>query len=248
MLMLHTGAKAVEYDALRQLPVPVATDTHVPIPHHAVVDMVKYSLGFFGHEIVSEDYGVTPDGARFFGVLSLRSEYGDYTDTVGLRNSHDKRFPIGISFGSRVFVCDNLAFNGDHVIRRKHTVNAKRDLPGLVAEVVEPLRDQRMAQARMFESYRSTALLEHQVDQAIMQLYRRGVINVTRIAEVLDAYENPLHDWGNPTAWRLFNATTYALTGRVAENPGVTQQLHQVIDAFCDPVETCQRALPASIN
>jgi hypothetical protein len=100
----------------------------------------------------------------------------------------------------------------------------------------------------MFESYRSTALLEHQVDQAIMQLYRRGVINVTRIAEVLDAYENPLHDWGNPTAWRLFNATTYALTGRVAENPGVTQQLHQVIDAFCDPVETCQRALPASIN
>jgi hypothetical protein len=140
MLMLHTGAQAVEYDGLRQLPIPDATDTHVPIPHYSVVDMVKYSLGFFGHEIVEENYGVTPDGARFFGVLSLRSEYGDYTDTVGLRNSHDKRFPIGISFGSRVFVCDNLAFNGDHVIKRKHTANAKRDLPGLVAGVVEPLR------------------------------------------------------------------------------------------------------------
>ncbi len=83
--------------------------------------MVKYSLGFYGHEIIREDYGVTPDGARFFGVLSLKSEYGDYSDTVGLRNSHDKRFPIGISFGSRVFVCDNLAFSGDRVIRRKHT-------------------------------------------------------------------------------------------------------------------------------
>jgi hypothetical protein len=53
------------------------------------------------------------------------------------------------------------------------------------------------------------------VDQAIMQMYRSGVINVTRIAEVLDAYENPPHDWGRETAWRLFNATTFALTGRL---------------------------------
>lgn len=245
-LMLHAGAQPVDYDGLLSLPIPEATDTHVPIPHVAVVQMVKYSLGFFGHEIVGEDYGVTPDGARFFGVLSLRSEYGDYTDTVGLRNSHDKRFPIGISFGSRVFVCDNLAFSGDQVIKRKHTANAKRDLPGLVAEVVEPLRDQRMRQAAMFDSYRRRAMLEYEVDQAIMQLYRRGVINVTRIADVLDAYENPPHDWGpDPTAWKLFNATTFALAGRVAEDPTITGRLHQVIDAYCEPVDAPQLALPA---
>ena len=47
--------------------------------HAAVVDMVKYSLGFYGHEIVEETYDITPDGARFFGVLSLRGEYGAYT-------------------------------------------------------------------------------------------------------------------------------------------------------------------------
>src|SRR5579863_4558166 len=168
-LMLHAGAEHVDYKILRELPIPEATDTHVPIAHSAVVDMVKYSLGFFGHQIVEETYGVTPDGARFFGVLSLRSDYGDYVDTVGLRNSHDKRFPIGISFGSRVFVCDNLAFNGDSVIRRKHTANAKRDLPGLVAEVVEPLRDQRQHQAETFERYRATALAAPQVDHGIMQ-------------------------------------------------------------------------------
>ena len=235
-LLLHAGATPVDYDALRQLPVPAPTDTHVPISHSAVVDMVKYSLGFYGHEIVQEDYGVTPDGARFFGVLSLRSEYGDYTDTVGLRNSHDMRFPIGISLGSRVFVCDNLAFNGEHVIRRKHTKNAKRELPGLVAEVVEPLAVQRADQHAHFERYRATPLLTHQVDSAIMQLYRRGVINVTRIADVLAAYEQPPHDWGEETAWRLFNATTLTLTGRVAENPQSTKALYEVIDCICDPV------------
>ena len=233
-LMLHAGAEGVDYNILSTLPMPEATDTHVPIAHSTVVDMVKYSLGFFGHEIVQEDYGVTPDGARFFGVLSLRSEYGDYTDTVGLRNSHDKKFPIGISFGSRVFVCDNLAFAGDHVIKRKHTKNAKFALPSLVAEVVEPLREQRLNQARQFDAYRNTMLDGQQLDHLIMNLYRRGVINLTRIADVLEAYDNPPFDWGQPSAWRLFNAVTFALTGKVAENPAATRDLHQLIDVQCE--------------
>jgi len=245
-LLLHAGAEPIEYEMLRDLPLPEPTESHVPIPHYSVVDMVKYSLGFFGHEIVQEDYGVTPDGLRFFGVLSLRSDYGDYTDTVGLRNSNDKRFPIGISFGSRVFVCDNLAFNGDHVIKRKHTANAKRDLPGLVAEVVEPLRDQRLTQARAFEAYRHRHLSVVELDHAIMQLYRLGIINLTRIADVLEAYSDPPFDWGEPSAWRLFNATTYALTGKVAENPATTRQLHQLIDGICEPVDARQLMLPSS--
>ena len=233
-LMLHAGAEPAEYKVLRDLPVPLATATHVPIPHHSVVDMVKYSLGFFGHEVIQEDYGVTPDGARFFGVLSLRSEYGDYTDTVGLRNSHDKKFPIGISFGSRVFVCDNLAFSGDQVVKRKHTPRAKYELPSLIAEIVEPLREQRIEQAQAFEMYRATALRAHHVDHAIMQLFRQGIINVTRIAEVLDAYEKPPFDWGSTTAYRLFNAATFVLNGRVMESPATTAKLHKVLDDLCE--------------
>lgn len=234
-LMLHTGAEPVDYDTLRMLPVPEATATHCPIAHAAVADMVKFALQFHGHEIVQEDYGVTPDGARFFGVLSLKSEYGDYCDQVGLRNSHDKKFPIGISFGARVFVCDNLSFNGDRVIKRKHTANAKRELPSIVAEVVEPLKQQRIFQAQTFEGYRQRMLTDAEVDHAIMQLYRQGAINVTRIADVIQAYETPPYDWGDKNCWRLFNAVTLALAGKVAENPRATRQLHEVIDGFCEP-------------
>lgn len=242
-LMLHAGAEPVSYSDLATLPIPDATKTHVPIAHQAVVDMVKYSLGFFGHDIVAEHYGVTPDGLRFFGVIELRSQYGDYTDTVGLRNSHDKRFPIGISFGSKVFVCDNLAFNGDQVIRRKHTKNAKFALPSLVAEVVKPLQTQRKQQAQLFSAYKTTRLSAEQVDHIIMSMYRQGVINLTRIADVLEAYEKPPHDWGRESAWRLFNATTFALTGKVAENPTATSQLHRIIDGYCEVVDDRQLAL-----
>ena len=235
-LVLHRGAQEVCYDALQALETPPATPSHVPLPHVDLVKMVKYALGYYGHEVTEEHHATTEDGLRYFGLLTLQSPYGPYTDTVGLRNSHDKTFPIGIAFGSRTFVCDNLAFIGDHVIRRKHTANSKRDLPGLVAQVIEPLRDQRQAQAVTFDRYKATPLLERQADQAIMGMFRTGVINVTRIPEVLKQWEEPEHDWGDKTAYRLFNAATFALTGRVAENPGVTGQLHKVIDGVCETI------------
>lgn len=244
-LMLHAGAQAVTYDDLRQVDIPPATDTHVPIPHFRLVDMMRHTLSFYGHEIVDEHHGVTEDGMRYFGLLSLRSSYTGYEDTVGLRNSNDKKFPIGISFGSRVFVCDNLAFIGDHVIKRRHTANAKRDLPGLVGELVEPLTEQREQQYRTFQVYQETPLLPHQADHGIMEMYRAGIINVQRIAEVARQWDNPDHEeWGDHTAWHLFNAATSALHGKVAENPTVTQRLHGVIDAICgrDYTEVVQAA------
>lgn len=232
-LMLHAGANAVSYDDLRGLPIPDATETHVPVAHHEIVELMRYTLGFYGHEIMQEDHAVTEDGLRYFGLLSLRSPYGDYTDTVGLRNSHDKTFPIGIAFGSRVFVCDNLAFVGDHVIRRKHTVKAKRELPALITEIVQPLQAQRIAQNQKLLTYQGTPVTDMMADHAIMDLYRNDVINVQRIPDVLEQWDRPTHDWGDKTAWRLFNAATFALAGKVAEKPGITQQLHRVIDGVC---------------
>ncbi len=233
-LLLHAGAEEVSFDDLTQVETPEATKSHVPIAHHDVVDRVRYALTYYGHEITNEQYGITPDGARFFGVLLLHSKYGGYEDTVGLRNSHDKRFPIGISMGAHVFVCDNLSFMAEHVIRRKHTANAKRDLPGLVADVVEPLADARKKQHRTFELYRDTGVTLDQADHAIMEMYRQGVINVQRIADVLKEWETPsFKGFEEKTAWRLFNACTFALNGKVASNPTITQKLHNVIDTVC---------------
>ena len=84
-LMLHAGAKPVDYDGLRALTTPEATSTHVPIPHFRVVDLVSHSLSYYGHEVAEAHFGVTEDGMRFFGVISLKSDWTGYTDTVGLQ-------------------------------------------------------------------------------------------------------------------------------------------------------------------
>jgi len=232
-LILHAGANPVEYGALRELALPEPTATHVPIPHFRVVDLVAHALGYYGHQVTDQHFGITPDGARFFGVLCLKSPYTGYDDMVGLRNSHDKKFPVGISFGSRVFVCDNLAFAGDHVIKRKHTLNLKRDLPGLIGEIVEPLATHREAQKVKIDRYQATDVADERADHAIMEMFRQEIIGVQRIADVHEQWQRPAHDWGGKTGWRLFNAATFALTGKVAENPKATADLHTIIDAVC---------------
>ena len=235
-LMLHCGAEPIDYPALRNIQTPEPTPSHVPIPHHRLVDMVRHTLGFYGHEVISESHGVTLDGMRYFGVMMLKSPYGGYEDAVALRNSHDKKFPIGIGFGGHVFCCDNMSLMADHVIRRKHTANAKRDLPGLVAEVVEPLADARDRQQQSFSRYRATLLSPERADHAILDLFRTGVINVTRIPEVVHEWETPSFEEFEDTgfsAWRLFNAVTFVLNGRILGEPQSTQGLHRIIDGVC---------------
>lgn len=237
-LLLHCGATEIDYDGLRALETPPATATHVPIPHFRLLDLVAHSVSYYGHEIVEQHHGVTEDGARYFGVLSLRSPYTGYCDMLGLRNSHDKAFPVSVGIGSRVFVCDNLAYSVSNEVKRRHTANLKRDLPGLIAEMIEPLADERERQAKQIAHYRTTDLSAQLVDHALMGMYREGIIPVTKIADVWNEWEHPSFEEfaERHNAWRLFNAATFVLNGRIAENPAVTTRLHKVIDGVCETI------------
>jgi hypothetical protein len=127
-----------------------------------------------------------------------------------------------------------MAFSSEVVVKRKHTADSKRALPGLIAEIIEPLKQKRIGQHMMFERYKGTALSDNRADEIIMQMFRRGIINCNRIPEVLEQWENLACDWGPKTAYRLFNGTTWSLKPKVADKPSLTQDLHQLIDGVCD--------------
>jgi hypothetical protein len=192
-LIIHASANAISYDELRAVSTPEGTDTHIPVPHHEIVELMRYTLRFFGHEISEEHHAITPDGARHFGMLTLQSYYGDYGDLVGLRNSHDKTFPIGIAFGSRVFVCHNRAFIGDHVIRRKHTVKAKRELPGLLTEIVQPLQSERIRQKEKIAYYRRIPLESSACSASQMWSSSGNGRNMTGVTRLRGGYSMPPH-------------------------------------------------------
>jgi hypothetical protein len=105
-----------------------------------------------------------------------------------------------------------------------------------VQALIEPLADRREAQHRQFQLDHDMPLTDALADHAIMSMYRQGVIGVQAIAHVHQQWQEPTCDWDAKTGYRLFNAATHALTGRMAERPRVTADLHQIIDGVCEHV------------
>jgi hypothetical protein len=103
---------------------PAATATHKPIPHIAVVEKLIEALSFRQIGVVQEEYAVSADGMRMFGVMDLSSGFDGCRFAIGLRNSHDKSFRLSCTVGLRVFVCENLAFHGEYTpVLAKHSKN-----------------------------------------------------------------------------------------------------------------------------
>jgi len=83
-----------------------------PDPHHEIVQALIETLGFRHIGVVHDEYAVSPDGMKAFGVLDLATEMEGCRFSIGLRNSHDKSMRLAMTCGYRVFVCSNMAFAG----------------------------------------------------------------------------------------------------------------------------------------
>jgi hypothetical protein len=100
-------------EELAQLPVPQATETHKPVSHHELVSALVETLSFRHIGVVQEEYAVSPDAMKLFGVLDLETQMEGCRFSIGIRNSNDKSIRLGLTAGLRVFVCSNMAFSGD---------------------------------------------------------------------------------------------------------------------------------------
>ena len=143
-LLLHCGAQVVDRQYLFEVATPHGSKTWYPLPHRSLVTEVETQLQAAGFQLRGESHALTHDGQRYFGVIQVNlpnRNDRDFGWVVGLRNSHDKSLPAGLVAGTQVFVCDNLAFNGEVKLSRKHTRFAMRDLKQLTARAVGKLGD-----------------------------------------------------------------------------------------------------------
>jgi len=239
-LMLHKGAVRCDRLALASLPLPEATKTWTPIGHGAFVEVVTREMRAAGLEVIEEEFGVWQGGLRFFGVLTLGVSgaaargTGDYSTVIGLRNSNDREFRAGLCLGSRVFVCDNLAFSNEVVIQRSHTVHILRDLPGLVSRGVAQLTEARGRMDARIEAYKGTAIYDQGAHDFLVRAVDRAVLPVTSLHDALKEWRTPRHKEFEPrTVWSLFNAVTEVSKGT---NPALltrrTEALHGLADQF----------------
>lgn len=249
-LMLHAGANAIDRFTLATLPVPAALGPrHVVRPFIDDVEAVTDLMRANGIRIKDEAFGITgtaQDPKRFFGVLecTLEGEHltaDEYGLMVGLRGAYDQSLPRGLAVGSRVFVCDNLAFSGEVAISTKQTTHIGRRIPELLARAVGRIPVMAQRQAQRFEAYRNTALKPRWGDAALVELLRRGVLNSQTLARAVKEWDEPSHpehaEQGH-SVWRLHNAATEAIKpteGRANVLPAwdKTTELTKFLDDVC---------------
>ena len=237
-LILHCGANRVEREALELVPTPVGTHSWTPVSHFDLLTQVESALTSRNLSVVSEAHGVTTDGNRYFGILQVSSQtlgdQPDYGYMVGLRNSHDRRFPVSLAVGSSVFVCDNLSFSSEITAFRRHTVFVKRDLPLLMARAVGQLFDRWNDQGKRFDAYKGHELSNMQANDLLIRALDVRAITTTQIPHILTEWRTPRHPEfaeSGRTAWRFFNAVTeIAKEGGIWSLPPRTEALHGLLD------------------
>lgn len=123
-LIAGNSTTLINRDALKHLPLPEETDTFKPIPHHQLVEQILQSLSYRRLTVVREEYAVSPDGMKLFGLIELDVEYSGVRFAIGLRNANDKSMRVGLVAGYRVMVCENKMLTGDfQPMLAKHSKN-----------------------------------------------------------------------------------------------------------------------------
>ena len=204
--------RTISRDELALVPTPPSTATHHPVPHHEIVQALVETLGFRHISAVHDEYAVSPDGMKMFGVLDLATEIHGCRFSIGIRNSHDKSMRLAMTCGYRVFVCSNMAFQGEYTpVLAKHSksfslVDSISIGVDWMQRSFEPMQQQITAR-RQSELTNVTAKL------LIYEAFVEGELEVPKhlARRVHDLYFEPQYEEFQPrTLWSLSNAFTSA--------------------------------------
>jgi hypothetical protein len=211
-LIAHAGASKITRAQLAEIPEPQGTDTFKPIAHLALVTALLETLAFRHINIVKDEYAVSEDGMKLFGVLELENTFDGCRFALGLRNSNDKSMRLALTVGYRVFVCDNLAFSGDFTpVLAKHSKHF--NLVDSLAVGVERMQRNFEPMTRQVSQWRGTQLTDNDAKLLIYEAFVEEKLEAPKhlAREVHRHYFEPEYpDFQARTKWSLANAFTSA--------------------------------------
>ena len=248
-LVLHRGAREVDVEELDRVSCPPPTETWFPIKHSVVLDRVCETMTGAGFGIEAMQLSLARDNQRFFGTFRLKTKVSDEVSlAVGIRNSTDKSFPIGLCMGTRCFVCDNLAFSSEVVIARRHTRFGEVRFNEAVSNAVLGLHDYQIATQQRITQLQAWELQPLEADSLLLRSFETGIVSSRLLPAVIAAWRKPEHVEFQPrTGWSLLNAFTGVLKDRQKSSPQEaalqTIQLQRLLNPPPDVIDVDSTAI-----
>src|SRR5579864_5558267 len=210
VLLSKTGKLTREELAL--VPTPPSTDTHRPVPHIDVVHALTETLGFRHIGVHKDEYAVSTDGMKMFGLMELETTFNGCRFAIGIRNSHDKSMRLAMTVGYRVFVCENGAFHGDfQPVLAKHSKHF--NIMDALSIGVDRMQRTFEPMVQQVDRWRETQITDVTAKLTIYRAFVEADLEVPRhLARVVHKqYFEPEYDEFQPrTMWSLTNAFTSA--------------------------------------
>lgn len=211
-LLSHCGTNKIGREELRLVPTPDGTESHHPLPHYSIVDALVETLAFRHIAVVRDEYAVSEDGMRMFGVLDLETSVEGCRFSIGIRNSNDKSMRLAMTVGYRVFVCDNMAFHGDFTpVLAKHS--KRFNLIDAVSVGVDRMQRNFEPMRLQITAWKHSLISNDEVKLVIYRAFVEEALEAPKhlARRVHELYFNPqFEEFAPPTRWSLSNAFTSA--------------------------------------
>lgn len=209
-LTAHCGASKITREELKVIPTPAGSATHQTLPHHEIVGALIETLSFRQISVVRDEYAVSGDGMKMFGVLDLETTFDGCRFSIGIRNSNDKSMRLALTVGYRVFVCDNMAFLGEFTpVLAKHTKRVS--LVDLLSIGVDRMQRNFEPMRKQVDKWKQARLTDQAAKLIIYRAFVEGELDVPKhlTRRVHEQYFNPtIEEFAPRTLWSLSNAFT----------------------------------------
>jgi len=229
----------VSHDKLRKIKTPGDTPTWKPVAHHDIFESFAKLLQRRKFKLIDAKHTLSHEGRRYFGVINIARASDDFHLSVGIRNSHDKFLAAGAVAGSRVVVCSNLVFSGEHKFTERHIGDVRGKLDAHVGGIIDQLVTDYDVQDLRFASYQEREVTEAEANDFFIRSIDAGVVAASDLPHVIKQWRTPDHPEfaaDGKTAWRLFNAYTDFFKGvNLFDLPRRGEALHTLTDNLCAP-------------
>ena len=207
---------SVEREELATLDNPVSLGSrHYPTRHDIFTNTVENSFEAMGFELANWRFQLSSDKAKMFAMFNIQSGDQRFTTdswhlTGAVINTTNQSMSTRVLFGDETFVCTNLQFSAEFMIKRKSTQDGLQDLKHLIW-------DNAMKIPETFATIAERKKLMHnfdlssdaQVNDILVRMAKKGHTTWQSIPHVLKHWEEPEHnEFKDRNGLSLFNAFT----------------------------------------
>lgn len=239
------GSNRVSESEVFAVPAVNFTRTFRPVHHRQVIEAIRTGISAVGLEVVRTEYVLAGnDGMKMFGVWDLSSGNNDLCWSMGIRNSMDKSMALGITAGTRVFVCENLAFDGEFVELRRHTKGLTlEELEFMAYRAIRCLVGRLTKFQAWHEGLRQLSLADNEAKILLVETITQSVFPASKFLAFTDLYFGGVYEH---TLWGFHEAVTQVLKeANLLSLPKKNRILNAILNQH---IENLHAELPSSLG